>query len=83
MWLSNYDDPTFEEQLEDIFYQVRPLFEEMHAFVRNALAKKYGENLVESHEAIPMHLLGNMWAQHWTDVRIFLESIVCHDCPCS
>lgn len=68
VWIGDYEDPTFERQMEDTFYRVRPLFEELHAFVRHALSVKYGENLVPNGEPIPMHLLGNIWAQHWAHV---------------
>lgn len=71
MWIKNYEDKTFEKQLEDIFFFVRPLFEELHAYVRHALSEKFGEDLVDGEEPIPMHLLGNMWAQDWSDVSDF------------
>lgn len=65
VWIDRYEDPTFEEQLKDILSEVRPLFEQLHAFVRHALTGKYGEVVVPSNGSIPMHLLGNFWAQTW------------------
>lgn len=72
MWIQNYDDPSFEDQLESIFLQMRPLFEELHTYVRHALSLEYGEEIVPADGPIPMHLLGNMWAQSWGDVSLTL-----------
>lgn len=65
MWLEAYEDPSYEYQLRNISHQIRPLFEELHGYVRHALGVKYGTELVDSDKAMPMHLLGNMWAQAW------------------
>lgn len=62
-----YEDETIERQLEDIFDQIRPFYKQIHAYVRHALHKKFGD-LVSPTGSIPMHLLGNMWAQTWDSV---------------
>lgn len=66
-WLSEYEDPTFERQLDNIFEEIRPLYQQLHAYVRHALRQKYGD-LISEDGLIPMHLLGNMWAQTWDNV---------------
>lgn len=63
-WLSEYEDETIEQQLNKIFDQIRPLYNQIHAYVRHALHTKYGD-LVPKTGPLPMHLLGNMWAQTW------------------
>lgn len=68
LWLSEYEAPELEKQLEAIHFQMRPLFEELHAHVRHALSVKYGDDLVPLDGPIPMHLLGNMWGQSWLHV---------------
>lgn len=68
-WLDEYEDPTFEQQLENIFEEIRPLYQQLHAYVRHALRAKFGD-LVSETGPIPMHLLGNMWAQSWESVRM-------------
>lgn len=68
MWLDRYEDSTFEQQLENIFDQIRPLYQQIHGYVRHQLRKKYGD-IVSETGPIPMHLLGNMWAQQWGGVR--------------
>jgi peptidyl-dipeptidase A len=40
----------------------------MHAFVRWKLAQQYGKDVVREDAPIPAHLLGNMWAQEWTNL---------------
>lgn len=67
LWLSEYEDPTIEHQLENIFEEIRPLYQQLHAYVRHSLRGKYGD-LVSEGGLIPMHLLGNMWAQSWESV---------------
>lgn len=66
--MNGYGGPSFEKRAEEMILQVRPLFEELHTFVRHGLTLKYGEKIVPTDGPIPMHLLGNMWAQTWTNV---------------
>ncbi|XP_068150839.1 angiotensin-converting enzyme [Drosophila tropicalis] len=68
LWLDEYEDATFEQQLEDIFAEIRPLYEQVHGYVRYRLRKYYGDEVVSEKGPIPMHLLGNMWAQQWSDI---------------
>lgn len=67
-WLSIYEDEHFEQQLEGIFDQVRPLYEQIHGYVRQKLNKQYGSEIVCPNGPIPMHLLRNMWGQSWEHV---------------
>jgi len=70
MWRSNYDmDPdAFAAELDRLWGQVRPLYEQLHCYVRAELAEEYGTDLVPADGPIPAHLLGNMWAQQWGNV---------------
>ena len=70
MWRSGYDmtPAQFEQELDRLWTQVRPLYLQLHAYVRARLAEKYGPQLVPSDGMIPAHLLGNMWAQDWSNV---------------
>lgn len=69
-WLNEYEDPTMEQQMVEIFKEIRPLYQQIHAYVRHALRKKYG-NLVPEQGLIPMHILGNMWGQTWADGTLY------------
>jgi len=47
---------------------VKPLYDQLHCYVRAKLAEHYGEDLVPLDQPIPAHLLGNMWAQDWQHI---------------
>ncbi|RMG45494.1 MAG: peptidase M2 family protein [Acidobacteria bacterium] len=70
MWRSGYDMPPeeFERELERLWEQVRPLYVQLHCYVRSRLAERYGEEIVPPDGPIPAHLLGNMWAQSWSNI---------------
>ncbi|XP_038634663.1 angiotensin-converting enzyme [Scyliorhinus canicula] len=67
-WRSLYESKTFEADLENIYNQLKPLYLNLHAYVRRALHKKYGNKYVHLKGPIPAHLLGNMWAQSWNNI---------------
>ncbi|NXE84768.1 ACE enzyme, partial [Cochlearius cochlearius] len=67
-WRSLYETPTFEEDLERLYLQLQPLYFNLHAYVRRALYKKYGAEHINLKGPIPAHLLGNMWAQSWSNI---------------
>ncbi|XP_055860968.1 angiotensin-converting enzyme-like isoform X3 [Biomphalaria glabrata] len=64
-WRSWYDTPTFEDDVRALFDQLRPLYEQLHAYARRKLKSMYGADKFPSSGHIPAHLLGNMWAQQW------------------
>jgi peptidyl-dipeptidase A len=67
MWRSKYDmDPeSFVKEVDRLWDEVRPFYQSLHAFVRNRLRAVYGPDRVPEKGPIPVHLLGNMWAQSW------------------
>jgi peptidyl-dipeptidase A len=69
MWRSKYDMPPdeFTKELDRLWDQVRPLYLKLHAYVRMKLRAKYGD-LVPADGPIPAHLLGNIWAQDWSNI---------------
>nr|XP_015217378.1 PREDICTED: angiotensin-converting enzyme isoform X1 [Lepisosteus oculatus] len=67
-WRSLYETPTFEQDLERLYQEMQPLYLNLHAYVRKALYKKYGSEYVNLKGPIPAHLLGNMWAQSWSNI---------------
>ncbi|XP_041818495.1 angiotensin-converting enzyme [Chelmon rostratus] len=67
-WRSLYETPTFEEDLEALWKQMEPFYQNLHAYVRRALYKKYGPEHIDLKGPIPAHLLGNMWAQTWSGI---------------
>ena len=69
MWRSKYDmsDEAFGKELVRLWDQLRPLYLSLHTYVRTKLREKYGD-AVPADGPIPAHLLGNIWAQDWTNV---------------
>ena len=59
--------PSLEE-LDRLWEQVRPFYLSLHAYVRQRLRAHYGPEVVPAGGPIPAHLLGNMWAQTWSNV---------------
>jgi len=74
MWRSKYDMPAdaFSKELDRLWDQVRPLYLQLHAYVRLKLRQKYGDVVPET-GPIPAHLLGNIWAQDWTNLESLVE----------
>jgi peptidyl-dipeptidase A len=69
MWRAKYDMPPddFTKELDRLWTQVQPLYLKLHAYVRMKLREKYGD-VVPANGPIPAHLLGNLWAQDWSNV---------------
>src|SRR5262249_13123113 len=69
MWRSKYDMPpdAFASEVTRLWDQVQPLYMKLHAYVRMKLRQKYG-GIVPEKGPIPAHLLGDIWAQDWTNV---------------
>jgi peptidyl-dipeptidase A len=75
MWRAGYDmSPTeFAAETERLWTQVKPLYEALHCQVRSKLNSKYGDAVVPKNGLIPAHLLGNMWAQQWSNLYPLME----------
>ena len=70
MWRSGYDMPAddFAKLTDKLWLEVKPLYDELHTYVRGQLNKKYGDSVQGKTGAIRADLLGNMWAQEWGDI---------------
>lgn len=70
MWRSNYDMPAdeFAATMDKLWLEVKPLYDELHTFVRTRLNTKYGDAVQPAKGPIRADLLGNMWAQEWGDI---------------
>jgi peptidyl-dipeptidase A len=69
LWRLKYDMPAddFTKELDRLWDQVRPLYLSLHAYVRMKLHEKYGD-AVPAAGPMPAHLVGNIWAQDWSNV---------------
>jgi peptidyl-dipeptidase A len=70
MWRSGYDMPAddFAKLTDKLWLEVKPLYDELHTYVRTKLNAKYGDKVQAKTGPIRADLLGNMWAQEWGDV---------------
>ncbi|EDO33733.1 predicted protein, partial [Nematostella vectensis] len=66
-----YELPNLEEYIDGIWQELKVLYLELHAYVRQRLSEQYPHVL--SSQAIPAHLLGNMWAQNWVNIYPLVE----------
>jgi peptidyl-dipeptidase A len=70
LWRSQYDmaPDDFSKELDRLWEQVKPLYEQLHAYARWKLREKYGPGAVPESGPIPAHLMGNLWAQQWDNL---------------
>jgi peptidyl-dipeptidase A len=75
LWKGGYDtdSQTFTRQTQNLWQQVKPLYNELHCHVRAVLSETYGQDRVPLEEPIPAHLLGNMWSQTWDNLYALVE----------
>jgi peptidyl-dipeptidase A len=70
MWRSGYDmsPEEFAREMDRLWLQVKPLYDQLHCYVRSRLHEHYGEKVQPATGPIRAHLLGNMWAQEWANI---------------
>ncbi|XP_068687414.1 angiotensin-converting enzyme-like [Montipora foliosa] len=70
-WRSWYEVDDLESMVEGFWTELKPLYQELHAYVRYKLSQNYTQ--MTSTGPIPAHLLGNMWAQSWVNIYDLVE----------
>ncbi|XP_051650987.1 angiotensin-converting enzyme 2 [Manacus candei] len=63
-----YSRDQLIEDVEKTFEQIKPLYQQLHAYVRHHLERVYGPKLISSTGCLPAHLLGDMWGRFWTNL---------------
>ena len=58
IWRWAYETDTFEEEVAELWETVKPLYQQLHAYVRRKLRETYGKDKVSVDGPIPAHLLG-------------------------
>lgn len=56
-WLREYELDSFKDDVEELWQNLKPFYEQMHAYVRAKLSTIYSEQIGED-GLIPAHLLG-------------------------
>ncbi|MGA9659111.1 MAG: M2 family metallopeptidase, partial [Asticcacaulis sp.] len=70
LWRSGYDmdADAFDAETDKLWTQVQPFYKNLHCYVRAKLNEKYGDNIQPKTGPIRADLLGNMWAQDWSNI---------------
>ena len=70
LWRSGYDMSAddFAREMDRLWEQVKPLYDQLHCYVRARLSEHYGAAVQPATGPIRADLLGNMWAQEWGNV---------------
>jgi peptidyl-dipeptidase A len=70
LWRAKYDMPpdAFATEMDRLWNQVKPLYDSLHCYVRAELNEKYGDAVVPLDQPIRADLLGNIWAQDWSNI---------------
>ncbi|XP_029095804.1 angiotensin-converting enzyme 2 [Monodon monoceros] len=76
-WRGNYEvtgagdyDYSRDQLITDVertFAEIKPLYEQLHAYVRAKLMDAYPSRISPT-GCIPAHLLGDMWGRFWTNL---------------
>lgn len=67
-WTFPYESPSLRLEIDEVWEEVRPLYELLHAYVRRKLRDLYGPEKLSRNAPLPAHVLGDMWAQSWTNI---------------
>ncbi len=70
LWFSKYDMPAqdFLNETDRVWEEVKPLYDALHCHARAKLNDYYGDDIVSKSGPLPVHLLGNMWGQSWSNI---------------
>ena len=70
LWFSKYDMPAedFLSETDRVWEEVKPLYDALHCHARAKLNDYYGDDIVSNSGPLPVHLLGNMWGQTWSNI---------------
>lgn len=53
-----YESPNLQQDIDEVWEMIRPLYEELHAYIRRKLRDLYGPEKIGTHTLLPAHILG-------------------------
>lgn len=69
-WMEDFEEDDFEKTYDDLFKKIKPIYDQLHMYVKNRLKKVYSSYWKNHDEnLIPEHLLGNIWGQEWGNIK--------------
>lgn len=60
MWREWYEDDDFVKNVDKMWDEVKPLYDELQTYVRKKLLKIYDKQMDKDSDLIPAHLLGKL-----------------------
>nr|XP_002735388.2 PREDICTED: angiotensin-converting enzyme-like [Saccoglossus kowalevskii] len=72
-WRGNYEDDDLEEDMEQMYEDIKPLYEKLHAYVRYRLKEVYGDKINLDKGCLPANVLGDMWGRFWNNLYSLVE----------
>ncbi|XP_077986220.1 angiotensin-converting enzyme 2-like [Glandiceps talaboti] len=72
-WRGNFEndmdeDEDLEEDMWQMYFDILPLYEKLHTYVRYRLKDVYGDKINRDGGCLPANLLGDMWGRFWTNL---------------
>ncbi|XP_053696511.1 angiotensin-converting enzyme [Sabethes cyaneus] len=67
-WQFPYESRDFREEMEQVWKEILPLYEMIHAYVRRKLREFYGPDKISRDVPLPDHILGDMYGQSWNNI---------------
>ncbi|CAG9809927.1 unnamed protein product [Chironomus riparius] len=71
-WSAPFDTPDLRYEMENVWQEILPLYELIHAYVRRKLREYYGPDKINRNAPLPAHILGNMYGQSWNILDLTL-----------
>ncbi|KAI4458414.1 angiotensin-converting enzyme [Holotrichia oblita] len=68
MWRSPYEYEDFIQALDNLWEEIKPLYEQLHIFVRRNLEQRYS-NMDISDEMLPANVFGAMSTKSWINLE--------------
>lgn len=77
-WIEEFEDDTLETVMDSLLTDLKPLYEQLHAYVRRRLVAMYGRNYPSHHkpQLIPAHLLGLYFDFVYIFLKVFFANLV-------
>ena len=54
-----------KEEMLSLWEKIKPLYLDLHAYVRRKLSNVYGEEFISKTGTIPAYFLGDLWSEDW------------------
>ncbi|XP_059225077.1 angiotensin-converting enzyme [Stomoxys calcitrans] len=81
-WYLYYDTENFQRELEDVVWEIMPLYQELHAYLRHWARVQYGKHLTDAIDgAIPAPVMEQIITQDWYGAPIFRIPFPKHPLP--